>query len=328
MAREIGRAQGLTRRQHLRLILLVPLAAKLASLARRQGWSHVHVHSCAEAAHLALLASRLSGISYSLAFLGPALRVYGPNQANKWRHALFATVMSHAMLDEVRRELGSSLPPKVEIAALGVDTSRFRRTTAYEPWRTGEACRIYSCGRLNPVKGHFYLIEALLELRRRGVPAILEIAGEDERGGRGYRREVERFIAARGAGDCVKLLGAVSEAESRDCMARAHLFALASLDEGVSVAVMEAMSMELPTVCTRVGGMHELVDSGMNGMLVPPREPGQLADVLFELLQEPERAVRLGARGRLKVVSGFDHRIGARVLVRSLREAGAASPTQ
>jgi glycosyltransferase involved in cell wall biosynthesis len=234
--------------------------------------------------------------------------------------------MSQAMLDEVRRELGAALPASVEIAALGVDTGLFRRPTAYEPWQPGETCRIYSCGRLNPVKGHVYLIEALLELRRRGVPAILEIAGEDEQGGRGYRREFEQFIAERAAGDFVRLLGAVSEGQSRECMARAHVFALASLDEGVSVAVMEAMSMELPTVCTRVGGMHELVDSGVDALLVPAREPGALADALFGLLQEPERALRLGKQARLKVVSRFDHRIGAQVLVRRLSEAGIAAP--
>jgi colanic acid/amylovoran biosynthesis glycosyltransferase len=111
-------------------------------------------------------------------------------------------------------------------------------------------------------------------------------------------------------------------------MAHAHLFALASLDEGVSVAVMEAMSMELPTVCTRVGGMHELIDSGTSGILVPARRPAELADALHGLLLEPERARALAAAGRRRVVAAFDHRIGARTLARCLEQLGlgAAAP--
>jgi colanic acid/amylovoran biosynthesis glycosyltransferase len=78
-------------------------------------------------------------------------------------------------------------------------------------------------------------------------------------------------------------------------------------------------------VCTRVGGMHELVDSGIDGILVPSRDPAALTAALFDLLHAPERAAQLGARARLKVESRFDHRIGAQALVRCLTETGVAS---
>ena len=315
-------ARGVTLKHRARLLANVVVAARLVSLSRRQGWSHVHVHSCAEAAHIALLASRLSDITYSLAFLGPRLSVYGPNQATKWKNARFATVMSQAMLDEVRAKLAGSLPEIVEIAPLGVDTTFFERQRPLEPWQPGDPCLIYSCGRLNPVKGHTYLIEAVIEVRRRGVNARLAIAGEDEQGGHGYRAEIERFIRDREAGGFVELLGAVSAEQSRAWMERAQVFALASLDEGVSVAVMEAMSMGVPTVCTRVGGMHELVDGGVDGIMVEARQPEPLAVAILELLSLPERAAALGRMGRQKVLSRFDHRLGARTLVSLLARTG------
>ena len=71
----------------------------------------------------------------------------------------------------------------------------------------------------------------------------------------------------------VTLLGAVSETRVRDGVEAAHIFALASLNEGISVAIMEAMAMEMPVVVTDVGGNHELITSGRDAILVPPEEP-------------------------------------------------------
>ena len=71
----------------------------------------------------------------------------------------------------------------------------------------------------------------------------LQIAGEDEQGGSGYRQELEKIIEDKSMSECVELLGAVSEQLIRQGLEAAHIFALASLNEGVPVAVMEAMAI-------------------------------------------------------------------------------------
>src|SRR5688500_4371709 len=92
--RAAKRAGGLSLPQRLRLLAMTLVAAKLLRISRRQGWTHIHVHSCADAANVAMLASLLSRkLAYSLTLHGPQLETYGPNQPQKWRHARFALVV-------------------------------------------------------------------------------------------------------------------------------------------------------------------------------------------------------------------------------------------
>ena len=72
-------------------------------------------------------------------------------------------------------------------------------------------------------------------------------------------------------------------------------FVLASNNEGLPVALMEALALGLPIVATAVGGVPEAVTTDENGILVPPRDPGALADAMAALASDPGRRRRLGA---------------------------------
>ncbi len=314
----IARAEGLDAKGRAQLLAFAVMGARLASLARRRGWKHVHVHSCANAAHVALFAHLLSGLSYSLTLHGP-LEHYGPNQREKWRYSRFALVITQKLLQQVHTELAGRLPPAVEIAPMGVELHRFVRASPYTPW-TGEGpLRLFTCGRLNPCKGHADLIEAVGLLRERGIDARLEIAGEDEAGGATYHRELDALIARKGLGDVVKLLGAVSEERVRAGLESAHVFSLASLEEPLGVAIMEAMAMRLPVVVTGAGGVPELVDDGVDGLLVPPEAPTVLADKLEAVARDAARAERLGEAGRGKVERAFSSERSAELLAQLLQ---------
>lgn len=313
----VAGAPGMRLKQRLRLAGLLPFAAKLALLARRQGWRHVHVHSCADAANLALLASQLAPCSYSLTLHG-RLAGYGPNQARKWSHAAFAIAITQTLREELNHSIGGHLPERLEIAPMGVDVDNFARVTPYVPFDgTGELA-LFACGRLNPGKGYAYLLQALALVRGQGLAARLTIAGEDEQGGTGYRRELERQIAELGLGEAVTLLGAVAEETVRAHLERAHLFVLASLDEALGVVLMEAMAMGVPVIASDVGGVAELVRDGVDGRLIPPRDAAALADALRALTDDPELARRFSQTARARIVDGFSHRRSARVMARLL----------
>src|SRR5262249_30234532 len=151
-------------------------------------------------------------------------------------------------------------PSVLDIAPMGVDVSGFHRGIPYAPWEGGGPLSVFSCGRLNPCKGHADLIRAVQLVAGRGIDARLTIAGEDETGGDGYHRTLASLIEALGVGDRVQLLGAVSESRVRAELEQAHVFALASLAEPLGVAIMEAMAMSVPVVVTGAGGVPELVD--------------------------------------------------------------------
>jgi len=316
----ITKARDTSLSQKFRLLAMILVAGKLAGLARAKGWSHVHVHSCADAANVAMFASILGGLTYSLTLHGPTLEGYGPNQEQKWKNASFALVISEKLFNVVKDRLADFLPKQIAVAPMGVNLAEIKRYNPYTPWETGTPCRIFSCGRLNPVKGHKDLIEIAKLLRQRGFDVRLQIAGEDEQGGSGYHQELEKIIQDKSLSEYVELLGAVSEERIRKGLEEAHVFALASLNEGIPVAVMEAMAMEMPVIVTDVGGNAELVDDGVDAILVQPEKPEEMAEAIVKVLQDKELALSLSHKSRQKIAAKFHHRRCAETLAQCLEK--------
>src|SRR5690606_29185591 len=140
--------------------------------------------------------------------------------------------------------------------------------------------------------GHDILIRAVAELRRKGIDVRLEIAGA-EIFDDGYREQLLALVEREGLVGSVELLGAIAEDRHRRKLEAAHVFALASLDEGISVAAMEAMAIETPTIVTDVGGMRELVTHEEDALIVPPNDPEALASAILRVLENPEFALQL-----------------------------------
>jgi colanic acid/amylovoran biosynthesis glycosyltransferase len=318
----IANAKDVSLWQKLRLLAMVPIAGKLVWLAKQRGWSHIHVHSCANAANVALLAALISELSYSLTLHGP-LADYGENQQQKWSFAKFCIVITQKLYEEVKYQLAGYIPSSLLIAPMGVDTTVFNRQTPYQSWVEGRPCQIFSCGRLNPCKGHANLIQAVAILKQQGVNIQLEIAGEDEQGGRGYRKELENLIQQLDLSSAVHLLGAVSETTVKDGLENAHVFVLASLSEPLGVAFMEAMAMGTPIVGTSAGGVKELVEDGVDGILVEPGNVQDLATAISKVIKNPELATQLSQRSRHKISTKFHHRRSAEVLANALQSATA-----
>lgn len=296
----------------LRLVGLALAGGQVAAMARRRKWRHLHVHSCADSAHVAMFANLIGGVPYSLTLHGP-IEDYGPNQPMKWRRAAFGIVITRKLLGEVRAALNGAGPRDIEVAPMGVNTEEFVRSRPYQPWVGNGPFRIFSCGRLNSGKGHDDVIRAVGLLRASGVDARLRIAGGDDSLGK-YQPELERLIKDLGLTDVVTLLGAISEEQVRRGLEGSHVFALGSLHEALGVAIMEAMAMGLPVVVTKVGGVPELVEDGVDGILVEPRNPQDLADGLERVVQNPGFAVGLTASARRKVETSFQSDQSARVL--------------
>ena len=295
------------------------MGASLADLARSRGWMHVHCHSCADSAHIAMFAHLLSGLPYSLTLHGP-LASYGPNQREKWCHADLGIVITEILRRDVERELAGFLPRRLEVAPMGVDIERFRRLHPIDLWRGHGPFRVFSCGRLNPCKGHRDLIKAIALMREQGTDARLVIAGEDDAGGSGYRATLEAEIKQIGLHAFVTLLGAVGENRIVSELHEAHVFALASRAEPLGVAIMEAMAMEVPVVVTRGGGVEELVRDGVDGIFVVPEQPVLLADALGKLARNPDLAYQLGRHGRNTIEVRFQASRSADVLAKHILE--------
>lgn len=299
------------------LVAVIPAAQRLLDVARREKLDHIHVHSAGRAALIAALARAMGGPPYSLTLHGP-LSDYGPGQDLKWRKAAFGTVITQRLHADLQAST-LQLPARLVVQAMGVDTDRLRRDLPWSPPQAGGAVRLFSCARLNFTKGHQEAIEAVRLLRSGGRDVSLVIAGEDDQGGGGYRRSLEDLIRQHNLQKHVHLLGAVDEDEVRKQILNAHYFLLASHNEPLGVALMEAMSCEVPVISTAAGGVAELISDGQDGILVQPRAPEAVAKAIVELVENPARAQSLGQSARRKVIDRFDSTKGAETLIREMR---------
>jgi glycosyltransferase involved in cell wall biosynthesis len=154
-------------------------------------------------------------------------------------------------------------------------------------------------GALRPQKGYDVLIEAALLLRRTHPRLRLLIAGEGP-----DRPRLEELIARLAASETVTLLG--RRMDVPDVLAALDVAVSASNYEGSPLAVMEYMEAGLPIVATRVGGVPDLIDDGVHGLLVEPGDPAALARAVEELLADPARGAALGERARERRRREFD----------------------
>lgn len=299
-------------------LLSLPAAYRLRALARAEGLTHIHAHSCGRAALIAALCHLSGGPPYSLTLHGP-MSDYGPGQGFKWRHAAFATIITEKLLDEARAALGADMPDRVRVQPMGVDPAAFDRPAPYRPHDAGGPLRIFTCGRLNVVKGHQDLVDAVGLLRGQGIDARLDIAGEDDAGGTGYRHALTAHIDAAGLSGPVRLLGAIDADAVRDRLFAAHVFALASWHEPLGVAYMEAMAARVPTIGTEAGGVPELIRDGTDALLVPPRDAPALARAITRIAQDADLARRLSEAGRARVETRFSSARGAETLLEMTR---------
>ncbi len=290
-------------------------ARALARVAARHGLGHVHVHTTGRVALIAALAERLGGPSYSLTLHDP-LSEDGPGQNLKWRGARFATVVTRRLLTEVKTVLRDDRPARVVVQPMGVDTALFHRPGPYQPCAPGEPLRLFACTRLEPARGLRDLLAALRRLADRGVPTTLRVAGEE--GQRGFRPELERRIAELRLQDRVTLLGPIGEDRVLAELLGAHAFVLPSHQEPLGVALMEAMACALPVVGTAAGGVRELVTHGVDGLLVPPRDPVALSGALEQIARTPAKAITLAMAARARVERDFDASRGAWTLMREM----------
>lgn len=298
-------------------LICIPAAQRLVRECRNRGITHIHAHSCGRAAMIAALANRFGGIDYSVTLHGP-MPDYGLGQHFKWRRAKFATIITHKIHAEAQRDLGADLPSRIRIQPMGVDADTLRRDVPYVPPIAGEPLRIFTCARLHFVKGHQDLMDAVRLLVDRGQPVQLEIAGEDDDGGTGYRHVLEQKIKDLNLAEHVSLLGAIDADQVKRKLCDAHLFILASWAEPLGVAYVEAMSCATPTIGTDAGGVPELIQNGVDGILVPPQDPGAMADAVAALAADPDKLVQLSAAGRETIVQKFDSRVGAETLVQEI----------
>ncbi|MBI6630857.1 glycosyltransferase [Pontibaca salina] len=288
----------------LKLLGLLPSATTLVADARKAGVTHLHIHSCANAAHLGALANILDDLPYSLTLHGD-LPVYGADHAAKMKRANFVAAVTRPLSRQV---LLVSPATDAPVIWMGVNCASF----SPGPCPNNQIFTVATIARLNHVKGHRFFLRAMARLRDQGRIMHYKIAGDGPE-----KAAIEAEIRQLGLESQVEMLGALNEAAVLDLLNRADALALTSIGKGEAapVTVMEAMACGLPVICSRIGGTPDMIEDGTDGFLVEQQDVATIAKLLLRMADEPELVARIGSAARANALVKFDYQINARKLL-------------
>ena len=163
---------------------------------------------------------------------------------------------------------------------------------------SGSGILLGSVGNLRTAKGFHYLLPAFREVVQRYPEAKLLIAGVGP-----LKEELAIFAWQLELADSVFFLGWLTDLGA--FYSAIDLLVMTSLWEGMPVALLEALSYGVPVVATNVSGIPEVITDGVEGFLVEPANPHHVAERIIELLEDPQRRMEMGERGKTRVEKDF-----------------------
>lgn len=165
------------------------------------------------------------------------------------------------------------------------------------PTEKGAFFTIVSVGRLEKVKNQALLVRVFAKLQKQNCKLVLVGDGRE-------RKNLEALIEQLNIGDKVEMTGFTSEPERY--LSKADLFVLPSLSEGFGIAAVEAMLLGIPSLCSNVGGLPEIIDNGKTGWLFNPESETELTDLLNSIMSMPKDELsKIGQQGCDKVADTF-----------------------
>jgi len=218
-----------------------------------------------------------------------------------------ARPMCIACSDEVKKvitEQGFAPKDNCLVVRTGVDIDKYNpeRVNAdieTEFDRNPGRVHILQIGRMVAQKGHKYTIEALRLLKDEGIDVFVFAAGMGPK-----KEELVELAKEKGVSENI-VFSRVSEEEKMKLLKTADIYIMPSLHEGLSLAMLEAMSMGLAMIASSVGGAAEVIEDGKSGFLIPPRDAESLAEKISFLAGNSRLREKLGENARERVVRDY-----------------------
>jgi colanic acid/amylovoran biosynthesis glycosyltransferase len=279
-------------------------AAYLAEQMQKRGIEHLHNHIGENSASVAMLASALSGIPYSMTIHGP----YIFRAPEKWAlgEKIVRSAFTVAITSFTRSQCMMFVPveawDRLHIVRCGPDVGLLEADPPPLPAETSgagrERRRFIWVGRLCEEKGVPLLLAAVERLAREGLDFEVVMVGDGP-----LREMTESDVQVRNLAQHISLKGWMSGAEVQEQIALCHAMVLPSFAEGLPAVIMEAMAFERPSISTYIAGIPELIVPGENGWLVPAGSVSALSDAMREVILAPRAELeRMGAASRAAVL--------------------------
>ena len=307
---------GLLSMTAAKLLYQFLVANSLAMDLGRLNTQHLHIHFAHVPTQIGMYAAAIAGIPFTFTAHANDLFERGILLREKALRAAKAITISNYNV----RYLADLGVPREKLAVVRCGVPALSTTQFARKPRSG-AARIGSLGRLVEKKGMDDLLRACAILADRGVGFELEIAGYGP-----LENELKRLATKLGIEERVSFLGALRHDRVSEWLRSLDVFALAARrdrngdTDGIPVVLMEAMAEGIPTVSTRIGGIPELIEDGVSGLLSGSGEPEAFAENLLRLIKSEKDRNRLANGGRKQIEQEFSREQNAERLLRVFQE--------
>jgi colanic acid/amylovoran biosynthesis glycosyltransferase len=299
----------------LKNLIILPKALYLSVILKDKSISHIHAHWGSTTSTMAYIISRITTVPWS--FTAHRWDIRENNLLkDKCKAASFVRVINQKGRKEmIKIAKDGSLIEKILVVHMGVDMPEINgRSSA----TASEMFTILLPANLILVKGHKYLIEACRIIADKGIKFKCLIAGDGP-----LEESLKIMVSDLGLDGCIKFLGRLSHERLLDLYenGRINVVVLPSIltedgeNEGIPVALIEAMSYTIPVISTDTGGIPELIGDG-SGIMVKEKESEAIANAILKLRKDPSYGSLLGQLGRKKVESGFNISVISRRLIK------------
>ncbi len=289
---------------------LLSYTRDLSRLFKRLGADLVHTNSL-KSDVLGAVASRLAGIPVIWHVRDRIANDYLPStvvMAFRWlstflpNHVITISKATRATLPTISGKKTGKIA-RISIVHDGVNKHAFTSADG-RIWNSQDVIRIGIVGRISPWKGQHIFIKAAALVREQFPKAIFQIVGgalfdEDD-----YSTRLHELVQETGLNETVKFLGFRSDVievmQSLDVVVHAS-----TIGEPFGQVIVEGMAAGKPVIATNGGGVPEIIEDGISGILVPPGNEQVLALALLSLLNDPERARRIGRSAKARARDFF-----------------------
>jgi colanic acid/amylovoran biosynthesis glycosyltransferase len=275
-------------------------AALVARWMQQRDLHHLHVHFGNAGATVGVLVKQLMDCHLSYTIHGPDEfdDVPGQHLPLKMQQADNVVCISQFAKGQLMRISHPDNWSKFQVCRLGVDPAQFTFTARKA---VNTTIKLLCVGRLSPAKGQVLLVQACARLREQGLDFSLTLVGDGP-----DRQRIEEEIASLQMGSHICLTGSLNQEAVKAHFAKADVFVLPSLAEGIPVVLMEAMSCGVPCVSTPVNGIPELIENDCTGLLATPGDVDSLTRQLARLILQPQLRQSLARAAHGKVLADFD----------------------
>lgn len=302
---------GVYRPETWKLAYQFLVAVKLASLLKAKNCSHLHVHFAHVPTQIAMYASAMSGVPFTIMAHANDIFERGLLLRQKAERAVKLVTISEFN----RAYLEGIGVPKDKLAIVRCGVS-FPILPPARPFEKQDHYRLGTLGRLVEKKGVDVLIRAMAILKDRSYRIELSIAGDGP-----LREELESLARELGVADRVKFEGGMTHAAVAKWMRELDAVVLACKKDangdmdGIPVVLMEAMSQSVPVISTRISGIPELIIHDRTGLLANPDDCQDLAIQMDRLLESPELRGRLVSEAAVHVENEFGRNVNLKRLL-------------